>query len=693
MQVKNNETIQEFHMRAMQIEQNLEFANVTMSKTIVVQTYLDQLSSIPSVVTFLADFNRRMRRHLRVNGDNIEFSDSITDIFDYLIDSKVPTLLVKDQAICQPVSQSITPSASYANNRPKLVCKACGRNHDEDDCFRRGLNFLPPSEAKRIMRYNELHRNKPKVPKKDPLPKPSRPFHSKKKSNEKNQKPAANSAEINFEEQEDQSHFEDADMSNQESDAPVETLVDPFDHTPSAQFAEFMYPSANMAQATLPDDAVLEQPQKPTLLTSFETPELSSILSRNDMSNNWTQHLFHVDFGANIIIMNTNEFFYSYKAQQENIEHIAGDTIPGIEGYGTIVIKLNHKLHVIRSVAYMPRNTKCTFSAHHLQRMNKFNSGIHAMHSCIKLIDHEGFQTKVNVKEIRNGLDYIELSLLPKNTAPFHPEACTAIKHQYLTPELIHQKCAHYHYDRIKYLAQHELIEGLPKNLPPMTKPCHICLAMKSRKLPRRKKVDWTEYKPGESIHMDFAFMPVVSIRGFTAFLAMKDAATNYTWVFVTHNKRPPLDIIQFFLLSLKKENRTTRFVRVDEDGALARSTAYCKLLLNNTIKMQTTGGRASSLNGKSESLNKIAKHTVASILASANMDPMFWCFAMVHGNNVIRSLSLNPNKTMTAKEAWTAKKPKWSEFRIPFCDVYVLDETLNIGKAKKHTFLTFGAT
>jgi len=126
---------------------------------------------------------------------------------------------------------------------------------------------------------------------------------------------------------------------------------------------------------------------------------------------------------------------------------------------------------------------------------------------------------------------------------------------------------------------------------------------------------------------------------------------------------------------------------------ALAQSTAFCNLLLLHSITLQTTGGHASSLNSKSESLNKVAKYKVSSILASTQMDPMFWCFAMSHGNNIIRYMSLNPAKNMTSKQAWTSKKPDWSEFRIPFCDLYVLDSTLNIDTAKKHTFLTFSAS
>ena len=95
-------------------------------------------------------------------------------------------------------------------------------------------------------------------------------------------------------------------------------------------------------------------------------------------------------------------------------------------------------------------------------------------------------------------------------------------------------------------------------------------------------------------LHVDYAFMPQPSIRDFTAFLAVKDAATNYTWIFPTRNKRPPLDIVKYLLSILQKENRPTKYARVDEDGALANNTEFCKLLLTNDIHLQDTGGYAS---------------------------------------------------------------------------------------------------
>ena len=183
----------------------------------------------------------------------------------------------------------------------------------------------------------------------------------------------------------------------------------------------------------------------------------------------------------------------------------------------------------------------------------------------------------------------------------------------------------------------------------------------------------------------------IISLRGFTSFLSVKDAATNYTWAFPTRHKKPPLDIITYLFQVLHKEARTVKRIRVDEDGALAGSTDFCKLIHLESIVLETTGGYASSKNGKAESLNKSIKHLILTALVAANKSLDFWCFAMQHQNHTIRNLSLTPSKLMTAKEAWTGIKPKWHDFRIPFCDVYVIHDDNQLGTASRHTFLCFG--
>jgi len=107
-----------------------------------------------------------------------------------------------------------------------------------------------------------------------------------------------------------------------------------------------------------------------------------------------------------------------------------------LQGYGTIIIKLKHKMYTNRDVAYIPDNPKNTFTG----RLNKFLDATHSLHSCIKLIDQDGFQTKIKVNSVINNLDYNNIPLLLPQHTPTANLAAHKIK---LSPQLIHQKCSH----------------------------------------------------------------------------------------------------------------------------------------------------------------------------------------------------------------------------------------------------------
>jgi hypothetical protein len=82
-------------------------------------------------------------------------------------------------------------------------------------------------------------------------------------------------------------------------------------------------------------------------------------------------------------------------------------------------------------------------------------------------------------------------------------------------------------------------------------------------------------------------------------------------WVFCTPNKRPPLEIIDYFLHMIKCEGIQPHTIRVDEDGALARSSKFTDFLLLHHITLDTMGGYNSWLNGMIE----CPSHTIAKTL------------------------------------------------------------------------------
>ena len=342
----------------------------------------------------------------------------------------------------------------------------------------------------------------------------------------------------------------------------------------------------------------------------------------------------------------------------------------------------------------MPRNPQCTFTTGHLQRLNGFLPGIHAMHSSVKLVNSDGISTKF-VPTTKNGLDYISVEIITPDSDPekILPTACLA---RSLSAQLIHQKCGHYFQNRIAELAKKKLIDGLPSKIPALQTPCPFCHATKSVHHPRRPPADYTLLKPGQQLHMDWCFVGEPSIRGHLAILCIKCANTRKAWCFHSPNKRSPLDIIKFFILFLAKEGIFILQIRVDEDGSLAQSADFCMLLHTFNITLQTTGSYSSDLNGNVEIFNKILKPGSGALLANAGLPIPYWCYVSVHFCNLHNFLSYNHDKSKTAYEAWYGQKPNWKNFRVFGCDVYVLKETGSkntLTKATCHKYLGWGSS
>ena len=120
-------------------------------------------------------------------------------------------------------------------------------------------------------------------------------------------------------------------------------------------------------------------------------------------------------------------------------------------------------------------------------------------------------------------------------------------------------------------------------------------------------------------LQMDFAFFNVESIRGFISTFVAICSATSYPFGFPSRSKCPPLDILKLIVTKLRNQDRKVAFIRVDEDGALARSSEFMRTCHNMNIIVQTTGGDASSLNGKLESPNKTLANIKRALLLNSS--------------------------------------------------------------------------
>ena len=116
-------------------------------------------------------------------------------------------------------------------------------------------------------------------------------------------------------------------------------------------------------------------------------------------------------------------------------------------------------------------------------------------------------------------------------------------------------------------------------------------------------------------LQMDFAFLNVEIIHGFTSTFVAICFATSYPFGFPYRSKGQPLDILKFLVTSLNNKDNKVAFIQGDEDGSIERSSEFMKTCHNMKIIAQDTGGDASSLNGKIKSTNKKLANITISLL------------------------------------------------------------------------------
>jgi hypothetical protein len=251
-----------------------------------------------------------------------------------------------------------------------------------------------------------------------------------------------------------------------------------------------------------------------------------------------------------------------------------------------------------------------------------------------------------------------------------------------LTRALLHQHFAHCSDNVLDTMCRKKTVQGLPKRPPPRYDfDCAICSLGKMTREIKGKSCDIAALSPGALLHMDFAFWDVVSHRGFTAMLTIIDAKTRTLWLFCTSSKKPPIHIVRWFFIQLRREQRTLDTVRVDEDGSLACSSLFCAFIRDESkLGLDTTGGYASYLNGKVERPNRTVANKVRCKLLNSDRPLSHWCYATEASADIYRCTHHSAIH-MTPHEAWYGVRSSAKEMHIWGCRVLVADHALKKSK------------
>ena len=286
------------------------------------------------------------------------------------------------------------------------------------------------------------------------------------------------------------------------------------------------------------------------------------------------------------------------------------------EGKGLVIIKLPDSDIILPlfPAYYCPTAPNNIIGLPAVKQYTKFRSVRLESLSWIRFVDKDGRTARYDTcpqKHQEQLLDFFHIQLITSNKPTTKTTTINAmLAKTQLDWIKIHRRLGHPSDSKLAIMCRTKKIPGLPFIFPSkfqrFKELCPICAKGKMKITISGGVIDTSKFLPGQLLHIDFSFYEITSIRGFTCVLIIVDALTRKVWAFCTPNKRPPLDIMRFFLQQMKRDKKNPQFIRCDEGGEVIRSEDFCEMLLKEfQITAQTTGGYSSWINGKGERHNQ----------------------------------------------------------------------------------------
>ena len=243
--------------------------------------------------------------------------------------------------------------------------------------------------------------------------------------------------------------------------------------------------------------------------------------------------------------------------------------------------------------------------------------------------------------------------------------------------------------------AIHNCVDGIPSLKRHDFHKCPICQEAKiTRKY--NHQVDPTKAtKVGQVFSMDFGFVKgkvdnrlVRSHDGYSSYILIVDHKTRYTWVFLTKNKSPPIQMIKTFLnvYGLKKDG--VKLIRTDQGGELARSQQFCNTVSACGYQIEITGADNSSQNGKAERPHRTLANMMRTSLENASLHPKYWSHALLHSTFVKNRLPHAAfNFKSTPYTELTGIKPNLQHLKLFGARITVRRTGQRVGKISQHYY------
>ena len=356
---------------------------------------------------------------------------------------------------------------------------------------------------------------------------------------------------------------------------------------------------------------------------------------------------------------------------------------------------------ILAPVYYCPTGKVSTLSPGAIKQYNGYDEVNLKIFKALEYKNNPNGTLKSIPTTVYNNMDYLALPVKQikhtKSKSNYTPHI-NVIANQHNNNQYIHQKFDHRNMHMIMHMKRKNLMNGLPSDISMFHENynCPICKIANATKVSVNKTSERIQMEPGAWFCIDYSFWNHKSIRGFTSLLTAVCLSTRYSFVFPTRNKRPPLATIQWFIKTLRRQGFPVLYIQTDEGGELGRSTDFLQLLTDSACIYMGTGRSGSSFNGLVERPNRTIANSVRAKLLNASLPDEFWCYAAEDANFKLRRM-LHMAIDVTPYQAWTGKKPQYSDMKIWGSHVYVVDTDVTRAKLDKRTyvglFMKFSAT
>ena len=178
----------------------------------------------------------------------------------------------------------------------------------------------------------------------------------------------------------------------------------------------------------------------------------------------------------------------------------------------------------------------------------------------------------------------------------------------------------------------------------------------------------------------------MTSHNGYSSYLLIVDAATQFVWIFLTKSKEPPIMTLRLFLKKHGKQNEGPAYIRTDQGGELARSTTFQQVVAEYQCSLEITGSDNSSQNGRGKRPHRTMANMMRCLLYSSNLGSGFWSDALLYAAYVYNRTH-HEAIDKTPYEAWTGKQPSIKHIRTFRTPVIVRETGTRPTKLDPHVF------